>query len=75
MTPRIEGGEYTVIVVCPSCGEHGAIPATIATRLVMVRGEPATLGVRLKAGKLPHYCGQLTIAAALDDLAGRELER
>jgi hypothetical protein len=67
-TPQIAGGLYTVILVCPSCGEVGAIPATLATRLVMVRGESATLGLRVKAAKLPHSCGQLTITAALEEL-------
>ena len=67
-TPQIAGGLYNVVLVCPSCGELGAIPATLATRLVMVRGEPATLGLRVKAARLPHACGQLTITAALEEL-------
>ena len=67
-TGQIAGGSYDVILVCPSCGELGAVPATLATRLVMVKGEPATLGLRVKAAKLPHSCGQLTISAALSEL-------
>jgi hypothetical protein len=66
-TPQIAGGLYSVVLVCPSCGELGAVPATLATRLVMVRNEPATLGLRVKAAKLPHSCGQQTLTAALEE--------
>ena len=63
---RIPTGQVDVELVCPSCGELAVIPATLASRLVMVRDEPATLGLRVKAAKVPHSCGQLTMTAALE---------
>lgn len=65
---RLELGTYAAVVSCPSCGEIGTVPARITTRLVMTRDDGATLGLKVKAGKLPHSCGQLTISATISDL-------
>lgn len=59
-----------VRVRCPSCGETGVIPMTLASRLTMVEGENSKLGVRAKVAALPHLCGQLTIEAALREIEG-----
>lgn len=72
--PRLELGTYVAIVACPQCGEIGTVPARITTRLVMTRDDGGSLGLKLKAGKLPHECGQLTISATISDLDRPEPE-
>jgi hypothetical protein len=62
--------EVAVRVRCPSCGETGTLPLTLASRVTMTEGENSKLSIRAKAPSLPHLCGQLTIAEALRELEG-----
>lgn len=64
---RLEGGQYECVAVCPHCGISAVLAVSIASRLVEVRGEPGKLGLRVKAAKVAHDCGQLTISEAIGE--------
>ena len=53
-------GAIDVAVTCPACGVTDEVPVTFLSRLERVRGE-SKLGLKVKAGKRDHDCGQMTL--------------
>lgn len=53
-------GDYLVAVVCPGCGERDVVTLQLRARLETSRDE-VRLGVRAKAGKRDHRCGQTSL--------------
>jgi len=65
---RIEApAELDVVLVCPACGAVDGVTAKLTTRLVLERGAPSKLSLRVRALPLAHSCGQTTLASLARD--------
>lgn len=53
--------DLDVELECPRCGAIASTTAKVATRLVADQDGSGTLGVRVKAAKVPHLCAQLSL--------------
>jgi hypothetical protein len=51
---------YKVVARCPACGQYELVRIAIGTRLERTRSG-AVIGLKVKAEKVDHDCGQLQV--------------
>lgn len=54
-------GTAMVMVTCPNCDAQGRIVVQVHARVTKDSDGTSTLGVRVKAPKLPHDCAQTAL--------------
>lgn len=70
---KITGDEaYVVSVKCPACGGKEAVGLLLNSRLEQVAQE-AKLGLKVKAGKRDHRCGQTAIVSETGEIVRIDL--
>ena len=50
-----------VELTCPTCGAIYTIPATLQARVTRDSDGAGSIGLRVRAEKVAHLCGQLTL--------------
>lgn len=71
----LEGDEeYGVTLTCPSCAATERVTVELRSRLERTRGE-STLGLKVKAGKRRHVCGQTAIVSDTGEIISLDGDR
>lgn len=59
-------------LTCPTCGAIYVIPATLQARVTRDSDGAGTIGLRVRAEKVAHLCGQMTLELGEADSAPKE---
>lgn len=60
-TPIVAPETVQVIATCPNCSVTTTLALKVSSRVVLDDDGAGTLGLRARAPKQPHVCGQTTL--------------